>query len=240
MQIIKFYGDLNIFLSRKNKGKRTVCLPDSRRSIKDAVESLGIPHTEIGKVYLNKREVSPSCVLENGEVVKVYPFACKKAGDLSESSSEDYKFAADIHLGKLCRYLRLFGFDTFYSRELNDKETISLALEENRIILSRDIGLLKVSIVEQGYFVRNTEPRLQAKEVVTRYSLQTRIKPYSRCLDCNGEISQVKDEGVRGNLSAEIRRKYKEFYICRNCKKIYWKGYHSKGLDDIIKSITGN
>ena len=104
----------------------------------------------------------------NGDRVSVYPvfesLDISGIGRLRERPLRDPRFVADVHLGKLARYMRLMGFDTVYRTDLEDHEIVKISVEESRIILTRDIQLLKNGKVTHGYFIRSVNPTMQARD----------------------------------------------------------------------------
>ena len=150
------------------------------------------------------------------------------------------KFIADVHLGRLAKYLRLCGFDTVYEVTLDDREIINLSLKENRIILTRDKELLKNRHVIQSFRIMSAEPVEQLKEVLGRYNLINNLHPFSRCMICNGEVVCVRKEEIESTLQPRTRSYYNEFRKCYNCGKIYWEGSHYEKMKNFIANIVLN
>ena len=147
------------------------------------------------------------------------------------------KFIADVHLGKLARNLRLLGFDTYLDSSLDDNEIINISLTENRIILTRDKQLLNNNRITQGCRIGSSDPREQIREVLTRFDLHNNLKPFSRCMDCNGLIVSVSKESVNEYLPPKTRQYYEEFFRCQVCSKIYWEGSHYDNMKKQIKNL---
>lgn len=152
--------------------------------MKDAVEALGVPHTEVDLILLNGVSVGFDEALHDGDRVAVYPvFEAIDVAGLTRLRPEPLRvvrFVADVHLGTLARYLRLLGFDTLWRNDLDDDEIIDLSLAEKRIILTRDRGILRTGRVSHGYRLRATQPLLQLEEVVRRLDLERLIAPHTR------------------------------------------------------------
>ena len=227
---IRFYEELNDFLERN---KRKVVFEHSfknRPSIKDIIESIGVPHPEIDLILVDGQSVGFDFQPAGGEYVSVYPvfesLDISPVVRLRPTPLRNPRFVADVNLGKLARWLRLCGFDTFYRNDLADQEIAGLAARDNRIILTRDQKLLKIKTVTHGYWVRETIPEKQIHEIVIRMDLLSLIKAFSRCLDCNGLITQVPKPHIEDRLPEKTRCYYEDFYMCQNCKKIYWRGSH--------------
>ena len=110
--------------------------------------------------------------------------------------------------------------------------------KEQRIILTRDIGILKHNKVQHGYYVRSDAPKSQIKEIIQRFDLKNSITPFSRCLECNGILKQVSKTEIIERLDPATRKYYKTFFICNKCDKIYWKGSHYKQMTEFLREIV--
>ncbi len=140
------------------------------------------------------------------------------------------RFLLDVHLGKLAKYLRLLGLDTAYHRSCDDKDLINLSLQEQRIILTRDVGLLKNKKVTHGYWLRHTDPLQQTQEVIQYFHLKHQFKPFTRCLLCNHDLATVEKDSILHELKPMTAQIFSEFKQCIFCKKIYWQGSHYQKL----------
>ena len=138
----------------------------------------------------------------------------------------DPRFVVDGHLGRLAAYLRMLGFDTWYERTADDALLAAIASSEKRLLLTRDLGLLKRKEVEQGYCVRSDKPLEQLREVTCRFALQSQSTPFSRCMECNGLLDSVSKEEVADLLPPHTRQTKNEFSRCHDCGKIFWRGSH--------------
>ncbi len=226
----RFFGPLKDFLLPQRRNRRFFHAVKGNPSIKDTIEALGVPHPEVEKTVVNGRRVTFSYQLRAGDKIAVYP-----QGTIRKKQRP--KFILDVHLGKLVRHLRLLGFDSTYRSDLADAEIVHLAQEEGRIILTRDICLLKNGRVKQGYWVRSILPAKQIAEVIKKFALIGRLKPFSRCLECNGKIKQVPKANIEGQLPLKVRTYYDKFYLCGACRKVYWQGSHYVKLDKLVKKI---
>jgi uncharacterized protein with PIN domain len=239
----RFYEELNDFLPReKHKTWFPYCFAGNP-SIKDAIEAIGVPHTEVDLILVNGESVDFDYRLQHGDQVSVYPtfesFDLTSVTRLRPQPLRRVRFILDVHLGKLARLLRMLGFDTYYRNDLDDREIVERAQQEDRIILTRDIGILKRGEVTHGYWVRSQNPKEQAREVVERFQLHNRIQPFHRCINCNGVIDPVSKEEVEEELLPMTREHYDTFYRCTSCGKIYWPGSHMPEMMKTILSVTG-
>mgnify|MGYP001827935049 FL=1 len=214
--------------------------------IKDAIEAMGIPHTEVDVILANGLSVNFSYPLQDNDTIDVYPvFAdipITRPLRLSPRPPHPAAFVIDIHLGRLARRLRLLGFDACYSNAFADAEIMAVAEREDRIILTRDTGILKHRKVRHGYLVRCDHLDGQLRETLKRYDLSGRIQLWSRCMLCNGLMEKVSKAKVEPFLETKTRLYYEDFQRCSSCGQVYWKGSHYHGinrwLDDFMKKAS--
>ena len=235
------YEELNDFLPEEDRKQWFVYRFNGSPSVKDAVEAAGIPHTEVDLILVNGESVTFDYRLQQEDRVSVYPvfesFDIEGVTHLRERPLRKPAFILDVHLGKLARLLRLFGFDTMYRNDLDDPEIIDISVEEGRAILTRDVGILKHRRVTRGYWVRNTDPEEQLKEVISRFQLEEAIRVFTRCMNCNGELKPVKKSEVEHLLESETRKHFDTFFQCGSCGQVYWKGSHFDKLQEKIRRI---
>lgn len=238
----RFYEELNDFLP---PARRKMSFPyefNGAPAVKDAIEALGVPHTEVDLILANDRSVGFEYNLRPGDRIAVYPVF--EALDISPVTRlrpgplREVRFLLDVHLGKLARFLRLLGFDTSYATEAADEEIIRKAREERRIILTRDLGILKDGRVTHGYWVRRTRAPEQCREVLRRFDLARAIAPFTRCLACNGRLSERTLSEVAARLPARVAARCREFRACDRCGRLYWKGTHYAALRARIEELT--
>ena len=227
---VRFYGTLNDFLPVPRRQATLVCAFNSSPSVKDFVEALGVPHPEIDLLIVDGRSVDFGYRLRDGDRVAVYPLIRTfDVGDtvrLQPPPQTEPRFIADVHLGRLTAYLRLAGFDTKYRNDYPDEEIVAISASEDRVLLTRDVGVLKHGTVLRGYFLRETQPAQQVVEVLRHFDLVTRAAPFTRCLRCNSRLHVVAKDRVQHQLSARTRECYSDFSRCPNCNRIYWQGSH--------------
>ncbi len=237
----RFYEELKDFLPKDRKNQPFSISLNENQSIKHAIESLGIPHTEVDMILANSKPVDFTYRLKNKDYISVYPvfetFDISGITTLRKSGLRNPAFIVDVHLGKLAKYLRFLGFDTLYKNNIEDSEIIRISLNDNRIIITRNSGILKNTAVTHGYFVRSQNPKEQIAEVIRRFSLESLINPFTRCSDCNGKIIEITKDSVISKLKPQTKKYYSNFYQCAICRKVYWKGTHYKRLNDFINSL---
>ncbi|HLN53538.1 MAG TPA: Mut7-C RNAse domain-containing protein [Lentimicrobium sp.] len=237
----RFYEELNDFLPIK---KRKVAFEHSftgKPTVKDLIEALGVPHAEVDLILVNGDSVTFSYILKDKDFVSVYPVF--ESVDISvitrlrEKPLREPAFILDVHLGRLARYLRMLGFDASYRNDYDDNEIIAASLKEHRIILTRDIGLLKVGAVTHGYYVRTQIPKEQVKEVIKRFDLVYSIRPFNRCINCNQALEKVTRDEVTDQLQPLTILYFNKFFRCTGCGKVFWEGSHFERMKTFIADL---
>ena len=201
-----------------------------------------MPHTEVDLILANEQTQSFSYLVQAGDRIAVYPafttLRLNRTVSLRPPPPQPVRFLLDNHLGRLARYLRLLGFDTLYfNNAYDDAQLAELAHNKDCILLSRDRGLLKRSQVIHGYCLRSKDPRQQVADVLHRYQLAAQIKPWRRCLRCNGTLQPVAKEQILHRLEPKTKRYYTDFQICADCEQIYWRGSHFRKLASFVDQM---
>lgn len=237
--LFEFHHELKDFLPVSLKDAPVRYEFDGKPSIKDSIEVIGVPHTEVDLITVNGKSVGFGYHLKDGDEASVYPVS--HSVDISPRvrlrDEPVPVFVVDVNLGKLARLLRMAGFDAVFSNSYNDHDVARVAHGENRIVLTRDRRLLRHGIVTHGYWVRASDPERQLVEVLDRFGLWSSLSPFNRCLDCNGVIAAVPKEDVLEQLEPKTILYYDEFYKCSDCGKIYWKGSHYDHMNSVLDGI---
>jgi uncharacterized protein len=238
----RFYAELNDHLPPGDQ-YRTVekqfFLP---ASVKDMIESMGVPHTEVDLVLVNGESSDFSRLIRDSDSVAVYPVFesvdITPVLRLRPQPLREPKFVLDVHLGRLAGYLRLLGFDTLYSNRFSDPELVEISAREKRLLLTRDRGVLKHSAVTHGYWLRQTSSRYQADEVVKRFDLARLIRPFTRCVVCNEILREASIAEIRSRVPSGVLEWCTEFRECTGCGRVYWKGSHYRRMSEWIGQLT--
>lgn len=235
---LRFYAELQDFLPDCLRSGEVIRTFDVPGSVKDMIEACGVPHTEVDLILANGRSVGFSYRVEDGDRISVYPqfesFDISPILEVRPEPLRQVRFVADNHLGRLTRYLRLLGLDTSYERDWSDPELVRISTSEHRILLTRDVQLLKTGSLTHGYYVRATDPREQLTEVVRRFHLSGELDPFSRCMACNGVLAPVAKDDIAHRLPPETRAHVDEYVACTTCDKVYWEGAHHPELRRIV------
>jgi uncharacterized protein with PIN domain/sulfur carrier protein ThiS len=239
---IRFYAELNDFLAPERQG-RSFSIPfHVGPTVRDLIESAGVPHTEVDLVLVNGQSVDFSHQVRDGDRVSVYPvFESLDISPLARVRPQPLRhlrFVLDVHLGRLAAYLRMLGFDVLYRNDYGDEELARLSSEEDRVLLTRDLGLLKRARVTRGYYVRETSPRAQLADVVGRFDLAPLAQPFARCLACNRLLETAPAGEVAGAVPPGVLARHSEFLRCPGCRRVYWKGTHYDRMQRLIAELA--
>lgn len=241
---LRVSGHLNDFLPYARRRQTFTVRVEGTPSVKDVIESVGVPHTEIDVITVNGTSVNFSYLVREEDRIAVFPIFSETTTStvihLIPPNPPERRFILDVHLGRLAAYLRMLGFDTWYENACDDPVLAQRSRDERRILLTRDVGLLKRSVVTHGYFVRETHPERQVEEVVRRYALMPVAAPFSRCLRCNGHPDVVQKAEIIDQLTTQVRERYDEFSRCPDCGQIYWKGSHYQQMERLVARLAAD
>ncbi|SRR5438552_4058711 len=236
---LNFHGDLNFFLGSRTRSGRIERILAEKTSVKDVIESCGVPHPEVDLILVNGRAVAFDYGVEYTAEVDVYPVQAQhpyfEKNRLQVQKAKH--FIVDGHLGKLARNLRLLGFDVAYDRQAQDRQLLQIMASENRALLTRDRRLLMHSVVRHGYCPRSQNGDAQIIEVIRRFDLFDSIAPFTRCLRCNAPLEKVAKGDVIEKLEPLTKIYYEEFRRCSGCGQIYWAGSHFSKLQKRLEAI---
>jgi hypothetical protein len=215
----RFHGSLSEFLPRE---KRNVEFPHPyarAATLKNAIEALGVPHTEAARLLVNGEPATLDRIVREGDAVEIFPWETQPLADRPA-------FLADAHLGGLARFLRMLGYDTAHENGLADERIRTLAVAERRIVLTRDRELLKCREIFRGCYVHERKAEAQLREVAARFDLAAHARPFTLCLRCNLPLEAAGEEEVRAYARPEVLERHTVFLRCAGCERIYWEGSH--------------
>jgi uncharacterized protein with PIN domain len=240
---LRLYGPLNDFLPAARRQKLLLWPLSRPAAVKDVIEAVGVPHPEVGLLLVDGASVGFAHRVSGGERVAAYPtFAAIDVTPLSRTAPpvpKVLRFVVDGHLGRLAAYLRALGFDTDYANDRADDALARCSSREERVLLTRDQGLLKRSIVEHGYWVRSTDPERQLFELCDRFDLGEQAAPFTRCVTCNGALADVEKEDVLELVPPRTRQHQDHFRQCTACGQVFWPGSHYDRMSRLIEAVRG-
>jgi uncharacterized protein len=202
---------------------------DGTSSIGHVVQSLGIPLPEVGRIRIGGADVAPSHRPQSGDVVELVPVELPQALPAAGA-----RFVLDVHLGSLARRMRLLGLDTCYATHADDDELVRVADVEDRVLLSKDRGLLCRRALRHAAYVRGSTADEQVADVLQRF--RPALAPFTRCPMCNGALRAVAKSAVADVLKPGTARSYQDFARCSGCGQVYWRGAHSGNLTAFVNA----
>ena len=232
-------GDLDFFLPSRTPCGKVERRLSEKTSVKDVIESCGIPHPEVDLILVNGKAVDFAYTVTSDAEIELCPPGLQSSR-LREKRLQVptiMKFVADGHLGKLVRDLRLLGIDVAYDPVAEDRHLVEIASGNNRALLTRDRRLLMHAVVQHGYYLRSQNPLEQTIEVLRRFDLGSILSPFSRCLRCNALLESAEKEKVIGQLEPLTKIYYDEFRRCTGCAQVYWSGSHFTKLQKRLEQI---
>ena len=237
----RFYEELNDFLAPAHRRHDFDYACARAATVKNAIEAVGVPHTEVELVVVNGLSVDFSYIVRDGDRIAVYPvFEALDIRPLLRVRPEPLRrlrFIADAHLGGLARMLRMLGFDTLYRNDFHDDEVRAIAARDARVVLTRDRELLKCRDVTHGCYVHALRPMDQWKEVVARLQLERDARPFTLCLHCNELLKEIDKAAVLEQLPENVAKYYQRFCTCPGCNRIYWEGSHWKRMRSWLAAL---
>ncbi|NUK04845.1 Mut7-C ubiquitin/RNAse domain-containing protein [Streptomyces lunaelactis] len=221
--------ELRLFVPSERRQGRTTLVTDGSSTLGHVIESLGIPLTEAGRVLVDGRQVAVSHIPRAGERVEV-----NSVERPQQVPGAPLRFLLDVHLGTLARRLRLLGVDAAYENEdIGDPALATLSAKEQRVLLSRDRGLLRRREIWAGAYIYSDRPDDQLRDVLERFAPV--LAPWTRCTACNGSLSVADKDSVQDQLQQGTQRSYDVFAQCTACERVYWRGAHHARLEAIVE-----
>jgi len=140
------------------------------------------------------------------------------------------RFVVDHNVGKLARWLRLMGYDTLFFSGGDDSRMVAIALDEGRVILTRDTEIMRRRVVASGrlkaILVQSDNPELQMRQVIDTLSLDPQFRPFSLCLECNQPLLTRNKQEVKDRVPPYVFKTQEQYMECTACHRIYWRGTH--------------
>ncbi|MCX4744815.1 Mut7-C ubiquitin/RNAse domain-containing protein [Kitasatospora sp. NBC_01287] len=220
--------ELRLFLAAgRRQAEHAAVRTDGASTLGHVVESLGVPLTEVGALLADGRPVAPGHLPKDGDRIDVQPVTRPQAVPGA------VRFLLDVHLGTLARRLRLLGVDAAYENpDIGDAALAARSAAEQRVLLSRDRGLLRRRELWAGGYVYSHRPAEQLRDVLSRFAPP--LAPWTRCTACNGTLRATAKEAVHERLHDGTERSYDTFARCADCGQVYWRGAHHARLTAIV------
>jgi uncharacterized protein with PIN domain len=239
--VFRFYEELNDFLPAPLRKRDILHRFTGSPAVKDLVEALGVPHTEIDLILVDGESVGFGRRLEGGERVAVYPLFerldISPLVRLRPAPLRTPMFLLDVHLERLARYLRMTGIDALMPADADDRAIVEQSLSQRRTVLTRDRRLLTRARLQRGYWLRSQRPRDQLAEVVRAFQLEGHVRPFSRCMICNTPVEPVPKADVKDKVPGRVWRNEGPFRRCPGCGRVYWAGSHFRRMGALLDGL---
>ena len=238
---IQFHEPLQELLRSRNRAQLQRIEFKGSQTIKHLVESLGVPHTEVGQLQVMDNTIGFGYLVKSGDIVHVN-VATADHDHLSGMFDDGRmtipaRFILDNHLGKLASDMRMLGFDAYYSNAYQDQGLVESAISEGRILLTRDRQLLMRKTIRYGYLLRSLQPDEQLLEILERFNLFSDINLFQRCMRCNHLLEPIEKKEIEHRLEPLTNKYFFEFHICTGCQQIYWSGSHVERMEKHLEEI---
>jgi uncharacterized protein with PIN domain len=151
----------------------------------------------------------------------------------------EVRFAADAMLGRLARWLRLIGCDTLFDAAASDAQLVRSALQEGRVLLTRDRRLPQQWSVPQVLVVRAERLPAQLREVVEHFGLDWRSRRFTRCSRCNAPLEAATADQIARGVPARVADSAVDFRRCARCQRVYWPGSHVERMERALEAALG-
>jgi len=241
MATFRFYEELNDFLPPSRRKNDFTIRFKGRESVKDLIEALGIPHTEVDLILINGTSVGFNTIVKDRDRISVYPvfesLDIKGVTHLRKLPLRTVRFIADNNIMDVVKYMRALGFDVVVNPAFTPREIIDFSKKENRTILTKSRHLLKFKDVTHGIFIRQGNLKDQIRHILTLLNLFDSVKPFSRCLVCNTILSDAPEERIETQVPPKVKRRCETYVYCVQCQKIYWQGTHHEKIKAVLADI---
>jgi len=153
----------------------------------------------------------------------------------------EIKFIVDINAGKLAKWLRIMGYDALLFNEEDDGKMIKIALNENRVILTKDSQVMKRRLITSGklkaLLIEEDDPKTQLQQIAKALDLDYQFKPFSICLECNHALIERPKDEVRNLVPPHVLKTQSNFMECPSCHRIFWRGTHWQAMSKELKEF---
>lgn len=150
------------------------------------------------------------------------------------------KFITTRELGKLCKWLRIMGFDTSYFPEGERRELIIKSLREDRIILTRDSKMSVYSGIRMIH-IKSDFVEDQVKQVVDGLGIKLdRNRFFTICAICNAPLKKIGKSDIKEKVPPYVYQTQNSFMKCDICERIYWQGTHWTKVGEFVDGLGLN
>jgi uncharacterized protein with PIN domain len=146
----------------------------------------------------------------------------------------------DTNVGRLAKWLRILGYDTLFINDLDDDELIRIAIDEGRILLTKDTRILRRRVVYDGQLklvlIKDDDVKGQIRQVVQTLNLD-HTNPFSLCLECNQPLMPREKDEVQELVPPYVFKTQTQYMQCPSCHRIYWRGTHWQRMKGELEKL---
>ena len=150
------------------------------------------------------------------------------------------KFVVDCMLGKCAKWLRILGFDTLFFSKAEDDRLIQIAREQDRILLTRDTGIVEKAGQIKLLFIQSERWKAQVQQVLDELNIKKQVRPYSRCIECNVALKSLSKKQAKNLVAPFVYERSDSFALCPKCGRVFWPGTHHSDMNFKIEDILEN
>jgi len=135
----------------------------------------------------------------------------------------------------------MMGYDTRFFDDSDDSVMIRTALEEHRVILTKDTQITKRRVVASGrlkvILIASDNPERQIRQVKDTLNLDCQFRPFTICLECNQPLEERSREQVKDLVPPYVFQTQSQYVECPVCHRIYWRGTHWEAMNNRLKKF---
>ena len=136
----------------------------------------------------------------------------------------------------------MMGYETIFFNGSDDRDMVATALEEDRIMLTRDTQLMKRGLITSGrikaVLIKSDRPELQMRQIIEELNLNTSFRPFTLCLECNQPLEEKTREQVKELVPPYVFKTQNQYRQCPRCHRIYWRGTHWQAMTETLKKLS--
>jgi uncharacterized protein len=154
------------------------------------------------------------------------------------------KFIVDENVGKLTGWLRMMGFDSVFFTGGDDTMMVTQALAEDRILVTRDTGIVKRRVVRDGRLKAvlfcSDEPEQQMRQLLEEFDLPSQARPFTLCLEDNQPLVETTPDEVKHRVPPYVFQTQERYLECPLCRRVYWRGTHWQAMQKKLEKLAGS
>jgi uncharacterized protein with PIN domain len=164
-----------------------------------------------------------------------YGSKCADSTALTKMINAELKFIVDHNVGKMAKWLRMAGFDTLLFTGADDDAIVAAALDEKRILLTRDRRIMKRRVIVAGniksVLIESDQFTAQVWQVISALKLDKDcLRPFTICLECNRQLEERTKKTVKDRVPPYVFLTQEHFAECPTCHRLYWQGSHWQSM----------